>query len=146
MGSILLRASLAAGLLVGLAACATRNTNLGPPPEQVVTGEELARNPSQPIEQVLQSKFPGVYVSKVNDGLVVEIRGPSSFYGDAAPLYVLDGSPMQAGPRGALAGVNPYDIETIRVLKNPADIGIYGMRGANGVILITTKRPGSPEP
>ena len=54
---------------------------------------------------------------------------------------MLDDSPVSAGPGGLLRGLNPYDIETIRVLKNPADIAIYGMRGANGVILITTKRP-----
>jgi TonB-dependent SusC/RagA subfamily outer membrane receptor len=55
-------------------------------------------------------------------------------------LFVIDDIPVEAGPGGALMGVNPYDIDTIRVLKNPADIGIYGVRGANGVILIRTKR------
>ena len=44
--------------------------------------------------------------------------------------------------RAALIVINPHDIESIKVLKDPADTGIYGMRGANGVILITTKRPG----
>jgi TonB-dependent SusC/RagA subfamily outer membrane receptor len=50
--------------------------------------------------------------------------------------------PITPGPGGALNGINPYDIESIRVLKNPADIAIYGMRGANGVIVITMKKPG----
>jgi len=49
---------------------------------------------------------------------------------------------VQPGPGGALIVINPHDIESIKVLKDPADTGIYGMRGANGVILITTKRPG----
>jgi TonB-dependent SusC/RagA subfamily outer membrane receptor len=65
-----------------------------------------------------------------------------SALGDNRPLYVIDEVPMQAGPGGALVGVNPHDIDTIQVLKNPADTGRYGIRGANGVILITTKRPG----
>ena len=48
---------------------------------------------------------------------------------------------MQRGPAG-LAGINPHDIASITVLKNPTDTAIYGLRGANGVIVITTKRPG----
>lgn len=59
-----------------------------------------------------------------------------------APVYVVDDVPVQPGPGGALIVINPHDIESIKVLKDPADTGIYGMRGANGVILITTKRPG----
>jgi TonB-dependent SusC/RagA subfamily outer membrane receptor len=69
----------------------------------------------------------------------VRIRGPASFYASGEPLYVLDGSPIEAGPGGALSGINPWDIESIRVLKNPGDTAIYGMRGVNGVIVITTK-------
>jgi len=59
---------------------------------------------------------------------------------------VLDGSPVQPGPNGLLTGLNPYDIASIRVLRNPADIAIYGMRGSNGVIVITTKKAGVPNP
>jgi TonB-dependent SusC/RagA subfamily outer membrane receptor len=51
---------------------------------------------------------------------------------------------MEPGAGGVLSGINPHDIESIRVIKDPAELGIYGMRGANGVILITTKRPGGP--
>jgi len=56
-------------------------------------------------------------------------------------LFVIDDVPMEAGPGGALRGINPYDIESIKVLKDPAETGIYGMRGANGVILIKMKKP-----
>ena len=55
---------------------------------------------------------------------------------------MLDGIPLQEGPSG-LAGLNPHDIESITVLKNPTDTAIYGLRGANGVIVIMTKRPGA---
>ena len=57
-------------------------------------------------------------------------------------LYVVDGVTIQPGPNGALTGINPYDIESIKVLKDPADTSMYGMRGANGVIVVTTKKPG----
>jgi len=60
-------------------------------------------------------------------------------------VYVVDDVPVQPGPGGALIVINPHDIESIKVLKDPAETGIYGMRGANGVILITTKRPGKPK-
>jgi TonB-dependent SusC/RagA subfamily outer membrane receptor len=53
---------------------------------------------------------------------------------------VLDGVPITPGPGGSLTGIDPYDIESIKVLKDPADTAMYGMRGANGVIIITTKR------
>ena len=72
-------------------------------------------------------------------GIAVRIRGVSSFYGNNEPLYVLDGMPIQPGPNGSLTGINPYDIESIKVLKDPADTAIYGIRGANGVIVIKTK-------
>ena len=58
---------------------------------------------------------------------------------------MIDDVPISAGPNGTLTGVNPYDIESIKVLKDPADTGIYGIRGGNGVILITTKHAGKPK-
>jgi TonB-dependent SusC/RagA subfamily outer membrane receptor len=141
MGSYTIRVPLQLCLLAVCAAgCASGNTT--PPGPQEVTAEDVARNSSIPIEQVLQTKFPGVIISTSNGGLVVQIGGPKSFGNGGEPLYVIDGSPMTPGPGGVLSGVNPYDIESIRVLRNPADIAVYGMRGSNGVILITTKRPG----
>jgi TonB-dependent SusC/RagA subfamily outer membrane receptor len=53
---------------------------------------------------------------------------------------VVDETPLPAGS-GGIVYLNPYDIEKIEVLKNPADVGVYGIRGGNGVIRITTKRP-----
>ena len=105
-----------------------------------VSSEQIEKDGGKPIEQVLAGRVAGVDVRRTSDGgIAVNIRNASSFYGGVEPLYVLDGSPFNPGPGGALIGINPYDIESIKVLKNPEDIGVYGMRGANGVIVITTK-------
>jgi TonB-dependent SusC/RagA subfamily outer membrane receptor len=138
------RAALSAWVLIGLAAgCVTGNTRREPPRRPMVTEEDIEQNAGQPIEKVLQAKVPGVLITRAaNGGIAIQIRGASSFLSSNEPLYVIDGSPMQPGPGGALTGVNPYDIESIQVLKDPADTGLYGMRGGNGVIVVTTKRPG----
>jgi len=137
------RVARSAWVLLGLAAaCATGSTRSDPAATPALTADDLERNTAEPIERALQAKEPGILVSNTPDGIIVQIRGPGSFYSGGAPLYVIDEVPMQAGPGGVLSGINPHDIESIKVLKNPADIGIYGVRGANGVIVITTKRPG----
>jgi TonB-dependent SusC/RagA subfamily outer membrane receptor len=138
------RAALSVFVLIGLAAgCASRKTRPEPTGKPTVTAQDIERHPGEPIEKVLQAKFPGLLVSRTPDGgVAVQIRGTSSLYGSNEPLYVIDDVPVQAGPGGALNGVNPYDIESIKVLKDPADTGIYGMRGANGVIVIKMKKPG----
>lgn len=143
MPSSLPRAALSVWVLIGLAAaCASGNTVREPPGQPMVTAEDIEKNPSEPIETVLQAKVPGVLVTRTADGgIALQIRGPSSFYSSDAPLYVIDDVEIQSGPGGAVPNLNPHDIESIRVLKDPADIGIYGVRGANGVIVITTIRP-----
>jgi TonB-dependent SusC/RagA subfamily outer membrane receptor len=129
-------------VLVGLATgCASGGTRRAPPRESTVTAKDV-ENRGEPIEKVLQDKVPGLLVTRSADGgIAVQIRGPSSFYGNNEPLYVIDDVPFRPGPGGALTGVNPHDIESIRVLKDPADTGVYGVRGANGVIVVTTIRP-----
>ena len=138
------RAALSAWVLIGLAAgCASGRASNEPPAKPMVTAEDRERNPGESIEKVLQAKAPGILVTRTDDGgIAVQIRGTSSIYGSNEPLYVIDDVPVQPGPGGALTGINPFDIESIKVLKNPADTGIYGILGANGVIVITTKRPG----
>lgn len=111
------------------------------PPRADVTAEDIERAPGQPIEEILKDKVAGVTVTQTQGGISVRIRGVTSFYGNNEPLYVLDDVPITPGPGGVLNGIGPYDIESIRVLKDPADTALYGMRGANGVILIKTKRP-----
>jgi TonB-dependent SusC/RagA subfamily outer membrane receptor len=102
---------------------------------------EVEKRPHESIANLLQGRASGVHVSTNPDGSIsVRIRGASSFMSSSEPLYVLDGTPIEAGPNGALVGVNPYDIESIEVLKYPPATSMYGVRGANGVIVIKTKR------
>lgn len=136
------RAALPVCVLVGLATgCSAGTTRRAPPSEPVVTARDV-ENRGDPIEKVLQDKVPGLLVTRSADGgIALQIRGPSSFQGSNEPLFVIDDVPFRPGPGGALTGVSPHDIESIRVLKDPADTGIYGVRGGNGVIVVTTKRP-----
>jgi TonB-dependent SusC/RagA subfamily outer membrane receptor len=108
-----------------------------------VTAQDIESHPGEPIEKILANRVSGVVVSRSAEGyLVVQIRGTSTFNSSTEPLYVIDGVPVSPGPGGALAGINPYDIESIRVLKDAASTAEYGSRGANGVIVIKLKRPG----
>jgi len=135
------------GLMAGLVAGCARSdqpAEISPKPGSALTSEDIDRvAPGQPVEQMLMDRFPGVEVRRTSTGGVsIRIRGPASFYSSSEPLYVVDGIPIQQGLHVALLGISPHDIASIAVLKNPADTGIYGLRGANGVIVITTKRPG----
>lgn len=120
-----------------------------PPSEvaPVVTGADLETRPNEPIEKVLQDKVPGLLITRSGDGdLAVVIRGVATFDGaDANPLYVLDDLPFRPGPGGALTGIDPQNIESIKLLKGSA-AAIYGIQGANGVIKITTKKAGKKTP
>ncbi|MBI3792805.1 MAG: SusC/RagA family TonB-linked outer membrane protein [Gemmatimonadetes bacterium] len=101
-------------------------------------------------EELIQSKVPGVQVLNSNEpggGISVRIRGASSINSSNEPLYVIDGIPLQVGGglssgRNPLNFLNPGDIESISVLKDASATAIYGSRGANGVVLITTKNGG----
>ena len=154
MGTISRRNAIPLAVLVMLASACARTSSTGT--DQVepvavpkgaaatgVTAEDVDRSPNVPIEQLLAGKGSGVVVTRTTDGgIAVRVRGgSSSFSGNNAPLYVLDGVAIEAGPNGSLMGVNPYDIASIKVLKDAADITMYGVRGANGVIVIKTKRP-----
>ncbi|HKW39930.1 MAG TPA: TonB-dependent receptor plug domain-containing protein [Gemmatimonadales bacterium] len=143
MTSLATRAVLSVGLGLGTA-CAHRSANPPPPPAPIITAEDLERQPGQPIEQVLMGRFPGVEVTRTaNGGVSVRIRGTTSIHGSKEPLYVIDGVEIQPGPNGSLSGINPNDIDSIQVLKDAVETSLYGVRGANGVIVIKTKRPGT---
>ncbi|PAP75429.1 TonB-dependent receptor plug domain-containing protein [Rubrivirga marina] len=108
----------------------------------VVEGEDIERRSLQRIEQMLRGQVAGVQVEQRGGSLVIRIRGAETFgISNADPLFVVDGYPIPLGADGALDGLNPRDVESIRVLKNASETAIYGARGANGVILITTLRP-----
>ena len=129
-----------AALLVAGCKSAPRTQDTPPAPRSGVTSEDIQRAPGQSIEEILKGRVAGVTVTRTEGGIAVRIRGATSIYGSNEPLYVLDGVPITPGPGGSLTGIDPYDIESIEVLKDPADTALYGMRGANGVIVIKTKR------
>jgi TonB-dependent SusC/RagA subfamily outer membrane receptor len=105
-----------------------------------VSGETIQNEANRPIEEILASRVSGVTVSRAPDGgIAVRIRGTQS-NANEQPLYILDGLPFIPGQNGSLSGINPYDIESIRVVKDAADLAMYGSRGANGVIVIKTKK------
>ena len=83
---------------------------------------------------------PGVFISnsttKPGENASVVIRGKRSISGSSDPLYIVDGIPVVGG----INEISPSDIETIDILKDASATAIYGARGSNGVILITTKR------
>lgn len=119
-----------------------------------VEGKELTRFPTPSFEAALQGQAAGVQVTQgsglAGSGSQVRVRGIASVSAGGDPLYVVDGIPITQdqflrGSEGGmntnpLATINPNDIASIEVLKDAAATGIYGSRGANGVILITTKR------
>jgi TonB-dependent starch-binding outer membrane protein SusC len=139
------RVVLQVGLLGGLlSACAhhKKEGDLGPPAhDPAVTAEDIERTPGQPIEQQLMAKVPGVVVERTSSGNIsIRIRGGSSVFGNNEPLYVVDGIAVQPESDGGLAGINPYDIQSIEVLKDATSMTMYGSRGGNGVIIIKTKQ------
>ena len=116
------------------------------PPPNPGDPQQLESRDGKTVENLFAGRFPGVNVSQVEGGgLKILIRGGSpgfpGFGGNDEPLYIVDETPLPPGT-GGIIHVNPNDIEKIEVLKNPADTGLYGIRGANGVVKITTKRAG----
>ncbi|MEI9806804.1 MAG: TonB-dependent receptor [Bacteroidota bacterium] len=122
------------------------------------------------LEQGMKGRMAGVLIKQTSyapgGGISVLVRGASSISGSTEPLYVVDGFPLQGGnqtPRGEVSGpaneqfesspaqnllnfLSPEDIESIEVLKDASATAIYGSRGANGVVLITTKKSKNNKP
>ena len=105
-----------------------------------VKAEALANNPSTDFLQALAGKMPGVQVTVPSgdpEGSVsIRVRGVSTVNAGSDPLYVVDGVPMERG----FANLNTNDIESVEVLKDASAAAIYGSRGSNGVVLVTTKK------
>ena len=102
------------------------------------TREEIEQRRTAHAEDLLQA-IPGVQVTRFGSRISVRIRGSGSFMASGEPLYVVDGSVVNIDGSGLLMSLNPADIERIDVLKDAGTTAIYGSRGANGVIVITTK-------
>jgi TonB-linked SusC/RagA family outer membrane protein len=105
-----------------------------------IGGERLREVPSPNISQALQGRLAGVDIAQTSTRpgatMQIRIRGTRSLSADNNPLIVLDGIPFI----GSLADINPNDIKSLDVLKDASATAIYGARGANGVILITTNK------
>ncbi|MGB7395259.1 MAG: TonB-dependent receptor, partial [Pricia sp.] len=106
-----------------------------------VDAEEIANIPSSRVDQVLQGRAAGVQVTQTSGapgaGTSIRIRGGNSITGSNEPLWVVDG--IIVGTDFNLNNLNANDIESIEILKDASSIAIYGSRGANGVVLVTTK-------
>ena len=97
--------------------------------------------PPARVADLLKGRVSGVDVTEApGGGIRVRIRGSQSITGRDDPLYVVDDMPVTPDPGGTLSFLNPRDIESITVLKDASTTAIYGSRGANGVIVIKTKR------
>ena len=127
----------------------------------IIDGKKLANQPQPNIDALLQGQIAGVSVSATSGQpgkeQKIRIRGTNTLTGDADPLWVIDGVPMQNSVPEissseiktgnfdnmfitGIAGINPNDIENITVLKDAAAAAIYGSRAAGGVIIVTTKK------
>lgn len=150
-----------AGLVLVAAACssnpAPETFTLAPDDDQVSTGygkqgrdsfagaansitrEDLKRQEGRRLEDLIRSRVPGAQIVHTSNGFTIRLRGPSSIMGNNDALIVLDGVPLQeTGTDLVLGSLQPSDIERIDVLKDAA-AAIYGMRGANGVVIIETR-------
>lgn len=119
----------------------------GAPPKEMTASavstmraEDLRGIPAAQVEELLEGRNAGVQVIRLpGGGVSVRIRGRSSIYGDNEPLYVIDGMPVEVTTGQSLSWLNPGDIQRIEILKDASATAVYGMRGANGVVLITTR-------
>ena len=104
-----------------------------------VSNRQYKNQPVQRVENILQGRTPGVEVTATSGmpgaSMKVRVRGTTSINKSSDPLYVIDGIISSSG----LDGINPSDIQSMEILKDASSTAIYGSRGSNGVILITTK-------
>jgi TonB-dependent SusC/RagA subfamily outer membrane receptor len=119
---------------------ATRHPSSFRQPGNTLEESDLRSQKATRVEELLVGRFPGVNVMRTpSGGISIQIRGQNSFLGNSEPLIVIDGMICPPGSN-ALDAINPYDIARIEVLRRISETAYYGVRGANGVILITTKR------
>ncbi len=111
----------------------------------LVQAEELESRPNTQLGSLIQGRAAGVRVAsgsgKPSQGLSIRIRGTNSITADSEPLYVIDGIPTTD-----TRSINPADVESMTVLKDASSAAIYGAKGANGVVLITTKKGATEKP
>jgi TonB-dependent starch-binding outer membrane protein SusC len=106
-----------------------------------ISAKEISQVPNSRVDQALQGRAAGVQVTQTSgapgSGTSIRVRGGNSITGSNEPLWVIDG--IVVGSDFNLNNINSNDIKSIEVLKDASSIAIYGSRGANGVVLVTTK-------
>lgn len=120
-----------------------------------IKSDDLMKGGSTDVSRALQGKLAGVQIQQSDGapggGVTITVRGANSFQTNSQPLYIVDGVPFETGDTPSnsesqnqstnpLSFINPHDIESIEVLKDASATAIYGSRGANGVVIITTKK------
>lgn len=120
-----------------------------------IKSDEIMKGGATDISRALQGKLAGVQIQQSDGapggGVTITVRGANSFQTNSQPLYIVDGVPFETGdaPQNSesqnqttnpLSFINPHDIESLEVLKDASATAIYGSRGANGVVIITTKK------
>ena len=112
-----------------------------------VDGKTLAEKPVTNVNQALQGRVSGVFVepgARPSDDSGIRVRGINTINSGSDPIYVVDGMVM-TNEFGGFSSINPNDVEHLEVLKDASATALYGSRGANGVVLITTKKGASKE-
>lgn len=120
-----------------------------------IKADDLMKGGSTDLSRALQGKLAGVQIQQSDGapggGVTITVRGANSFQTNSQPLYIVDGVPFETGntpsnsasenqATNPMSFINPNDIESIEVLKDASATAIYGSRGANGVVIITTKK------
>ena len=145
MKLLVLRLALSASLLTALAGgCASSQSGQpGATPPRPQQSDDL----SDPLQRLLQHKSPGLVLARSPSGFIsaTVVQGQTSFYSGTEPLYIVDDVPFRPGPNGELVGINPYDIDSIKLLTRPEDVSLYGVRGGNGVVVVKTKKAGKSD-
>jgi len=109
-------------------------------PDTVLTADDIRRSPGQSLEQLLLARVPGLTIERAADGhSKLVLRGKNTILGDDEALFVVNGIPLGPAVSGNLAAIDVHDIETVQVLRDAVATAAYGMRGANGVIVVRTK-------
>lgn len=130
-----------------LAACAHQTADAGDPhlvPRCSLDGERLSTGSATQVEESLEGRVAGVRVIRSpGGGISVRVFGASTFSGNPEPLYVVDSVPVHVTPGRGLDWLSPADIRCVEILKDASAMAMYGVRGGNGVVLITTWRGGN---
>jgi len=119
--------------ICAIAGCSYNRSTVASNPSQL-RAEDIERSPGASIEELLAARVPGLALVREADGhTAIHIRGAA----DGEPLFVVNGVPL--GSAQSLGAISRYDIASIEVLRDAGSTAMWGIRGANGVILIRTK-------